>query len=208
MSIVRQLLARLTPATQAVGEKVREISTWVQHFPAVGLVFSLTPREQLPALRDASLSFCLGTIGAWLAPTILALENARPMNIQSVFDRLILASEQGDVLILVPSLVVPLFLLIFELLDDNPKILRGHQIALFLAWLGLTAVSMGIYITKVASSVADVRFLVGSSVIAGVMCFVALYLYFLLLHLPQDVLGTLRDQQTALTQSLSRRRNG
>jgi hypothetical protein len=184
----------------------RRCFVFIQRLPGVGLVFSMTPGGQLLALRDASCTFIVGTIGAWLAPAIRVMQNARPVTWPALADRLRDASTKGDFLILVPPLIVPLLLLLFLLIRENPRVMRGHQIVLVVVGLILTGISMTIYITRVASQVSDQRFLIGSSTWSMTICLVALYLYFLLYHLPNDFVARLQQEQTDLTDRVHARR--
>jgi hypothetical protein len=168
----------------------------VERVPGLGLV-SMVPFIKHPlALRDAVITIFFGTAAVWLSPIILMLEQANPVGWQPVFANLLKATSRGDVLILVPSLVAPLYLLL-AILKDN-RLMRLHQVTLFIFAALISIGMLAIYVTKVADNIADKSFLLTASKWGIGLSSGTLYLFFLLDYLPDNLLSDLQARSTTL----------
>ncbi len=128
------------------------------------------------------------------------------MAISPVIVNLSKVMGHGDVLILVPALIAPLYLLSIALLYSSPP-LRTHQWTIFILSGGLAAATLLVYVTKIANNVADTDFLVGCSKYAFVFAFALLYGYFLQTHLDgSDAVHPLQESNAALGVELERLR--
>ncbi len=181
-------------------DRLRVLRQRLEGLPGFGIVFMVPASGHILALRDAFIIAFFGSIGLWLAPVVSALEMANPMTFTAIFSNLKSATTRGDALILVPSLVGPLYLVVAGL-SDNPKRKR-HQISLFVFAILIAAGSLVIYVTKIANTIADPQFLIHASTMGFFISFVVLYLYFLTAYIPGDVLPALQNAPKSLTEQV------
>lgn len=129
------------------------------------------------------------------------------MGVNPIVANITTATIKGDVLILVPALIAPLYLISVSLVD-NPN-LRKHQTAVLACSLLLAGGTLLVYVTKIANTVADSNFLLKWSEWGFFAAFVLLYFYFLQTHLQgKDALPALQEANAPLTEELSAMRRG
>lgn len=168
-----------------VQAKLVALRVALQSLPIVGLLLIQPVRQHLWALTQAILTALFGTIGIWVVALVISIKT-NPVSLAPAWVELTKATLRGDVLIVVPSLVAPVFLLLF-VTKDNPRI-RRHQIGLFAFAILVSAAVSFVYLTKIASNVPDNGFLVAVSRLCFLTACAVLYLYFLLKDLPDELL--------------------
>jgi len=102
--------------------------------------------------------------------------------------------------ILIPSLVAPLYLLLATL-KNNDRV-RRHQIALFSFAALLSLVTIFFYDRRISNQTGNVPGLVWSSAVTFVVAFVLLYLYFLLDDLHGSLLKRIQSSGDSLTKDV------
>src|SRR5580658_9384350 len=150
-------MSRLNGVAQQLLLLVQELPALLRRLfeaiPAIGLIGMVPFRGQVRAVLYSFITIVAGSIALWLAPMVSSLEHDVPVTSSAVLGRIAAASLKGELLILVPSLLAPLFLLIFAL--TNNQRMQTHQKGLFMGSIMIAAASLLIYVTKIANNVAD-----------------------------------------------------
>jgi len=200
-------LRALWPLLRNLGRKLGgdalNVWTLLQHTALIGLPLSASRHQQLAAVRNALISLAIGTLGVWLAPAVWGLQHLNPFSFGPLLGKLGAVADRGDAIVIVPSLLVPLFLVLFEL--GKEQSVRKHQVWLLGIWLVITFVSAIVYVTLVASTVADTVLLTRLSFGLLVACLVLLYLYYLLESVPGNPLQELRQEGADLVERVAER---
>lgn len=183
----------------------RGIQKWAEPKPVLGLIAVAPLGVQGRALWYAFVTATVGSIGLWLPQATKAVETQLHLGAAAVVANIVDATLRGEMLILVPALLAPLYLLLSSLGDD--KRMETHQ-----KWILTGAVLLGggtlwVYVIKITNTVADNNFLFDASLVGMVSTFLLLYLYFLQSHLSsEDAIHSLQDEANPMASELELRR--
>lgn len=172
----------------------------LESIPAVGVVFRVSWAKRRRALRDSAIIFLCGSIGIWL-PLLLHYG----IDAESTFrDSLLAVVKRGDVFILIPSLLAPLYLVLASLKENSQ--VRRHQVGLvtFSAIVSLMAL---FFWGRVNANTIISRPLIIEMAFTTSFAFLLTYIYYLMSGSPDNALTDLKNSSKALTtQVLQRRR--
>lgn len=171
----------------------------LEAIPAFGLLFLAPAKKHRLAARDSALIVGFGAIGIWL-PLVLHYG----LDAHATFDaRLENIALRGDIFILVPSLLAPLYLLLGGLRDNTR--MRRHQVGLFTFSVLASAIALIFWDRSSSSNSVDVG-LVLQIVFSLFVSFLLLYVYYVSADLPTSVLETVKKTSATLTAGVLKRR--
>ncbi|HEV2737573.1 MAG TPA: hypothetical protein VGU66_03245 [Candidatus Elarobacter sp.] len=167
--------------------------------PALGLLLVVSWKKRRLAFRDSFITVCCGLVGIWL-PLLLRYG----IDAQATFDEsMTKVALRGEVFILVPSLVAPLYLLLAALKDN--KRMRRHQVGLF-TYAAIASMLALFFWGRNAHAEHVNTALVAQSAFAFLSAFGLLYLYHLVTDLPDSVLEGFKRTSKSLTTDVINRR--
>jgi len=167
--------------------------------PGFGILLVASAKKHRLAARDSLLTVICGAIGVWLPILFRYGKDAQT----TIDDSLAKVAARGDLFILVPSLLAPLFLLLAALKDN--KRMRRHQVALFV-FSAIAALLALLFWGRIDPNQTLDVWILRQSVFAFVSSLTLLYLYFLAADLPDTVLDKFKRSSTDLTTQVVERR--
>jgi hypothetical protein len=177
----------------------------LKRLPGIGLIVANPPMQHFLSGLYALTAVVLGTIGVWLPALIKYFKGTSPVHLpRGVVDAISAGPvAAGDLLMVVPSLLVPCALLLFGPWQTSYRV--GHQVTLLASTAVIMFFAVVFAVTQISAGVADKTFLVEISWWFFLLALLMLYFYELLDRLDPDIVTSTRNERDRLLEKLMKR---
>ncbi|MDB5071116.1 MAG: hypothetical protein JWM87_2227 [Candidatus Eremiobacteraeota bacterium] len=183
----------------------KQIWSAIKKIPIIGLIFSSSLRKHGIALSLAVLAVFAGALGVWLPALVHVLHESTPFGLEPILARVnMTTAKNGELLILVPSLLAPCGLLLFGPWKEADRL--WHQIGIIAVTALVYLAAVVVATTQLSGGVKDTHALISASWIGLLLAMIMLYLYELLDRLSPNVFSSNDAQERNLLNQLLDRR--
>ncbi|MEA2719121.1 MAG: hypothetical protein QOJ39_985 [Candidatus Eremiobacteraeota bacterium] len=183
----------------------RQLWSATKKVPVIGLVFSSSLRKHAIASSLSLLAVIAGALGVWLPALVYVLHASAPFGPQLILTRVnVTTATNGELLILVPSLLAPCGLLLFGPWKEAARL--WHQVGIIAVTALVYLAAVVVATTQLSGGVKDTNALVLASWVGLALAVIMLYLYELLDRLSPNVFSSNdAEEKNLLNQLLDRR---